>query len=392
MATYYWLGKQASTGTGNVNNPLNWTPISPAGSCGSIPPSSPIIPGNGDTIFFTRFVAGSCVYPLHSPGGTLGTGVSGSTAIISNMYLVSDCPVPLGICGQSGYADELFRVNVKTICELITTDNTPVVTGAHYIEFKDNKIGATPAQYDPRVNMKSFSFPEKTFRLSGVIGNFFVGDNSLSFPSNANIYLRDITLSGSSVLEPTFNKAFNVLNASRENIFIRETAKINSASLRGTSRTYVSPGFGSTGSFRVVGTNSTTNYSMIEFVPAGICGFSYGTPLITQLNTLEIYGGLANVYHGIGISYLDHNGGTLYLNVPPGSTGKMCSIYEGVFYANTASKLISEYATITLGEGSLGSGGSFIIKNQAGPGFGVIPQITLKGRYDLEVNPESETS
>jgi hypothetical protein len=389
MATYYWLGKQASTGTGNVNIPLNWTTIGPSGASGIIPPSGTTIPGNGDTIFFTRFVAGSCVYPLYSPGGTLGTGVSGSTAFVANMYLVADSPVPIGICGQSPYPDEPFRINLKTTCDLIVTESTPIATGAHYIEFKDNKIGATPAQYDPRVNMKSFSFPEKTFRLSGVIGNLFVGDGGGVFPSNANIYLGDIILSGSTTLNPTFSKAFNVYTACRENIFISETAKINTAYLRGTSKTYVSPGFGSTGTFRTISSNSTN--PLLEFVPTGICASSYGTPLITQLSALEVYGGLVNVYHGIGISYLDQSTGALNFNVPPGTTGKMCSIYEGKFNA-AGSRLTSEYATITLGEGSLGSGGSFVIRNQTSPGFSISPRITLKGRYDLEVNPESETS
>ena len=104
-----------------------------------------------------------------------------------------------------------------------------------------------------------------------------------------------------------------------------------------------------------------------------------------------IFSPLVNVYHGLGISYLDQNGGVLSFNVPPGSTGLMCSVYEGIFDVQAPSVLKSEYATVTLGEGSLGSGGSLILKNQTSPGFGGVPRIHMKGIYDVEINPYTET-
>jgi hypothetical protein len=389
MATYYWLGKQASTGTGNVNISLNWTQIAPWGTCGSIPPSSPTIPGNGDTIIFTKFVGASYNCPIYSPGGTLGTGVSGSTAFVSMMYLYPDCPVLLGICGQSGYADEPFRFNVINVADLSVTQNTPGVSGAHYIEFKDNKVGVTAAQYDPRVYIKSLSFPPKPFRVSGVVGNLFVGQiGSPLISSNSDIYLTNVKLSGNTPLDPTFYRAINAYGTS-DRIFISETAQIYSGLFGGTCRTFVSPGFGTTGTIRVGGNNPTSRHTM-EFVSSIPNGSSYGTALTTQIGNLEVSGGLVNVYHGLGISFLNQQTyGTLNFNVPPGLTGKMCSVYEGIFNASQGAILTSEYATLSLGEGPLGSGGSFVITNQAAPGQGTIPQITLKGRYDIEVNPES---
>jgi hypothetical protein len=396
MATYYWLGKQASTGTGNVNIPLNWTTIGPSGASGIIPPSGTTIPGNNDTIIFTRFVGATATYPIFSPGGTLGIGVSGSTAFVSAMEVYPECPVAIGICGQGGI-DEPFRSNILGYANLIVTTSSPAVTGAYYIEFIDNKIGAAPSVYDPKLFITCNSTAPRTVRVSGVVGTTTIG-YSQAITTNANVYFSDVTLSGNSTLPASLYKALNVGIGTTDNIYISHTAKINSMSFLGNSKAYISPGFGTTGSiFAYANLNPTPQrIPKIDFV-VGACGASYGIPKITNINELSLLGGgpfgpIVNVYHGLGITYLSQNGGVLNFVVPPGTTGLMCGIYEGQFDAQANSVLKSEYATLTLGEGTLGSGGSFVIKNQAGSGFGRPPSITLKGRYDVEINPYTETN
>jgi hypothetical protein len=411
MATYYWLGKHASSGSGNVNTPLNWTTIGPSAAGGQIPPSATAYPGNNDIIIFTQFVGPTGTWPLYSPGGTLGSGISGSTAFISTIDVSPTCPVSIGVYNQPPYANEPFIVNCKSRVSISSNDTIQTSLGDHFIKLNDNKIGAVPAVYDPQVTITLYAEPNdqygagKTIRLSGVASHMTVGSDTT--PTNGTIYLNDINLNSNSNLPELFYKSLTTKSYSKDTIFLTENAKTKSVAIGGNTRVKVYPGFGTTGSIAISGSPFAAPPSIptLEFVTnaggpgSGSENNSYGVPLVTQIHTLEMVGGgvlspFVNVYHGVGISFLDQKGGVLTFDVPPGITGDiMCSVHAGRFivHGTNTSELYSKWPTVRLGEGSLGSGGQFIVVNNAESGLGAVPRIRMLGTYDVEINPANES-
>jgi hypothetical protein len=398
MATYYWLGRIASTGGGNVNIADNWTTLGPSGASGTIPASASTPPDNLATVIFTKFVGpGGTVYPLYSPGGTLGSGVSGTTAALQTLQLLPDCPVMLGICGQSGRTDEPFRIT-SYLTQITLNSGTTYSSGSsnhsHYLYFNELKSSSGFPTTDGGLYINSnvpttlVSF-RPTFRISGTLGKVSINSGSASASAYAKniVHISGLTLTGVFTM---FNdpRALVLGSLSSDDVYISNNSVITSMGLYGNSKTYISPGFGITGQIAVVGIPGGSNpltarTPRLEFTYSATGGTGANLPTVTKVANLSIMGGntansaIVNVFHGIGVTLYEQNGGQINFNVPPGTTLFMSTIFDGYFNVGN-SRMRSEHPTVLIGRD-----GAFDLKNYSSKA----PDIALKGIYDVYANP-----